>query len=70
MDIANWPKLRDVQERLGYAHPYTLGLLRAGRLRGVRTRLGWLIDPASVEEFIAERAAREAHHAAAAAATR
>ena len=53
MEIANWAAARDVQARLGFSGPYVNKLVRTGRLHAVKTRLGWLIDPQSVEAFAA-----------------
>lgn len=53
MEIANWPAARDVQARLGFSGPYVNQLVRTGRLHAVKTRLGYLIDPQSVEAFAA-----------------
>jgi excisionase family DNA binding protein len=63
VEIANWAAARDVQARLGFSGPYVNKLVRTGRLRAVRTRLGWLIDPQSVEAFAAARSAQRAKEA-------
>jgi hypothetical protein len=52
-----WPSVRDVMRDLDMSQVYVNRLVNQGRLRAVRTRLGWLVDPESVAEF---RAAREA----------
>jgi excisionase family DNA binding protein len=59
MNIAEWPAARDVQIRLGYSGPHVNRLVRQGKLRAIRTRLGWLIDPQSVEAFAAARSAAQ-----------
>jgi hypothetical protein len=58
-DIAMWPAVRDVVWRLDLSQPYINRLIRLGRLRAVRTRLGFLVDPESVAAFEAERARRQ-----------
>jgi hypothetical protein len=58
MEISQWPAARDVQAALGYSGPHVNRLIRTGRLHAVKTRLGWLIDPESVEAFAAARVER------------
>jgi hypothetical protein len=60
MEIVNWPAVRDVQARLGYSGVHVNRLIRTGRLHAVRTRLGYLVDPASVEDFAVARDAQRA----------
>ncbi len=60
MTVAEWPSVRDVVRELDLSQVYVNRLVRLGRLRAVRTRLGWLVDPASVAAFETERAARKA----------
>jgi excisionase family DNA binding protein len=62
VDIAHWAAARDVQARLGYSGPHVNRLVRQGKLRAVRTRIGWLIDPQSVEAFAAARDAQRKQH--------
>lgn len=64
MEIAQWPAVRDVQVRLGYSGVHVNRLIRTGRLHAVRTRLGYLIDPASVEDFAVARDAQRKHREA------
>jgi hypothetical protein len=56
-EIATWPGTRE----LDVSQAYVNMLIHADppRLRAVRTRLGWLIDPASVAAFKAERERRQ-----------
>jgi hypothetical protein len=60
-DIATWPAVRDVVRELGLSQCYINQLINAKppRLDAVRTRLGWLVDPASVAAFKAKRAASQ-----------
>jgi hypothetical protein len=59
-DVVTWPAVRDVVRETGLSQAWISQLIHAGRLHAVRTRLGWLLDPASVAAFEAERAARKA----------
>ena len=64
MEIANWPAARDVSARLGFSGPYVNKLVRTGRLYAVKTRLGYLINPQSVEAFAAAYTLRRKHEVA------
>lgn len=57
-DIVNWLACRDVMRRLDVSQPYVHRLIHQERLRAVRTRLGYLVDPESVDTFETERAER------------
>lgn len=48
-----------VAKQLNVTHEWVNRLFDAGKLRGVKTPFGRLIDPASVAEFIEARARRE-----------
>lgn len=50
-DLTTWFAIRDVMRTLDVSQPYAHRLVAAGRLRAVRTRLGYLVDPQSVAEF-------------------
>jgi hypothetical protein len=65
-DITTWPAVRDVVRDAGISQGYVSQLIHANlpRLRAVRTRLGWLVDPASVAAFKAERGARQRERSA------
>jgi hypothetical protein len=54
---ADWPAVRDAVRDLGFSSGYVARLIRQQRIRAVRTRLGYLIDPASLAAFEAEHAA-------------
>lgn len=58
MDILEWPSVRDVTRILGVTPPWVHSLIKAGKLRIVRTRVGILVDPRSVEEVAAQREVR------------
>jgi hypothetical protein len=54
----SWPTVRDVAKQLDVSPVYVNRLVYTGRLVAVRTRLGFLIDPASLAAFEAARLAR------------
>jgi ribosomal protein S13 len=58
--LAEWPSVRDVVRELDLSQPYVNRLVRSGALRGIRTRLGWLVDPDSVKTYARQRAERRA----------
>ena len=53
--IGEWPGVGDAASRLGKTQQTIHNMLDDGRLKGIRTRIGWVIHPACVE-----RVAREA----------
>lgn len=59
-DIENWPTRSIAARTLGVSSELVTNLLNQGRLRFVKTKLGRLVDPASLEELRRERAARAA----------
>ena len=46
-----WITTGDTASRLGKSRQGIVWMLENRRLRGARTALGWLVDPASVEEM-------------------
>jgi hypothetical protein len=50
-EIEGWLTTGDAASRLGKTRQGIKFMLGEQRLRGVRTQLGWLIDPASIEEY-------------------
>ncbi len=50
-----WLTTGDAASRLGKSRQGVVWMLENRRLRGVRTALGWLVDPASVEEMASRR---------------
>ena len=46
-----WLTTGDAASRLGKSRQGVVWMLENRRLRGARTALGWLVDPASVEEL-------------------
>jgi hypothetical protein len=59
-EMADWPTIREVTRQADLSQVYVWRLVRDGRLRGIRTHLGWLVDPESVVVYQAERAAKKA----------
>lgn len=53
--IGEWPGVGDAASRLGETQQTIHNMLDDGRLKGIRTRVGWIVHPACVE-----RVAREA----------
>jgi len=44
----------EAAEALGRTKQGTINLVKSGRVRGVKSRAGWLYDPDSVEAFAAK----------------
>jgi len=49
-EFERWLSTGDTASRLGKSRQGVVWMLENRRLRGARTSLGWLVDPASVEE--------------------
>ena len=47
--IGEWPGVGEVATRLGTNQHHIHDMLDDGRLKGIRTRVGWIIHPACVE---------------------
>jgi excisionase family DNA binding protein len=58
VDLTEWPSVTEVCKRLDVSRPYVARLIASGRLRIVRTHLGMLVDPRSVEEYAVARKPR------------
>ena len=54
-----WFTTGDAASRLGKSRQGIVWLLENKRLRGARTALGWLVDPADVERFAREQEQRK-----------
>jgi excisionase family DNA binding protein len=58
-DFEHWPTVKDASDRLGISRQAIHKRLEEGKMgRAVKTRLGWLIDPESVEQAAKEREQR------------
>jgi hypothetical protein len=54
-EIEEWLTTGEVASRLGKSPQGIKWMLENRRLRGVRTKLGWLVDPKNVEELARRR---------------
>ena len=52
--IGEWPGVEEVASRLDKTHQHIHNMLNDGRLKGIRTRVGWIIHPACVERVARE----------------
>ena len=52
--IGEWPGVGEVAAELGKAQQDIHNMLNDGRLKGIRTRVGWIIHPACVERVARE----------------
>ncbi len=50
-DLEQWHSVQSAREELGLSRQGIRNLLERGDLLGVKTRVGWLIDPDSVRAF-------------------
>ena len=58
-DFEHWLTVKDAADRIGISRQAVHKRLEDGKMgRAVKTRLGWLIDPQSVEEATKERKGR------------
>lgn len=57
--VQEWPSIRDAAETLHMAAPSVWRLIQTKHLDAVRTRLGYLVDPASVAAYAERRALRK-----------
>jgi hypothetical protein len=47
--IGEWPGVDEVATQLRKTRQHIHNMLKDGRLKGIRTRVGWIIHPACVE---------------------
>ena len=52
--IGDWPSAGEVATRLGKGQQHVHDMLDDGRLKGIRTRVGWIVHPACVERVARE----------------
>lgn len=52
--IGEWPSVGEVAARLGKGEQHVHDMLDDGRLKGIRTRVGWIVHPACVERVARE----------------
>ncbi len=53
--IGGWPGVGEVATRLGLTEQHIRDMLGDGRLKGIRTRVGWIVHPACVERVAREQ---------------
>jgi hypothetical protein len=58
-DLEHWMGIGQVSIRLGRSRQGVLNIAEEGRIRGVKTQIGWLLDPESVEAFAREHGKKE-----------
>ena len=56
--IGEWPGIGEVATQLGKTQQHIHAMLNEGRLKGIRTRVGWIIHPACVERVAREEDSR------------
>lgn len=54
-EVARWLSPSQAGRVLGTSGQWVTHLARAGKLRGVKTALGWLVDPEDVERMAEHR---------------
>lgn len=54
-EFENWMSVKQVAERLDKSRQGVRHMAEARKIRGVKTSIGWLLDPASVEDLAAKR---------------
>ncbi|WP_143526578.1 helix-turn-helix domain-containing protein [Rubrobacter xylanophilus] len=54
-ELERWLTSKQAADRLGISRQGATWLLEHRRLRGAKTRLGWLVDPQDVERLRRER---------------
>jgi excisionase family DNA binding protein len=59
-DASEWPSVRDVGYETRLSVPYVMQLIHTGKLYAIKTRAGYLVDPASVAAWLAAREAKRA----------
>lgn len=57
-EVENWLSPAEAGRLLGTSGQWVTQLARTGRLGGVRTSLGWLVNPADVDRLANERMQR------------
>jgi excisionase family DNA binding protein len=54
-ELERWMGTKQVADALGYSRQYIIKLAQERRIRAVKTGAGWLYDPASVEQYKANK---------------
>jgi excisionase family DNA binding protein len=58
-EAETWPTIAVVARALDVSPARVYQLIQEGHLRGIRTGLGWLVEPTSATRLQAKRAARK-----------
>jgi hypothetical protein len=58
-ELENWMGVGQMSKRLGRSRQGVINLLDEGRIRAVKTQIGWLADPEDVERFAREHGVKE-----------
>lgn len=58
-ELEHWLSTGEAGRRLGTSGTWVTRLARSGRIDGVHTSLGWLVDPKSVQKEARRRATRK-----------
>ena len=61
--IGEWPSVGEVAARLGKGPRHIHDMLDDGRLKGIRTRVGWIVHPACVERVAREEGSSQQEEA-------
>lgn len=59
-DLEGWMSIGQTSKKLGRSRQGVLNIVEEGRIRGVKTQIGWLLDPESVETFAEREGKKEA----------
>jgi hypothetical protein len=62
-ELGRWMGTGQVARKLGYSRQGVINLAEEGKIRAVKTGLGWLYDPNSVESFKARLKASKGERA-------
>ncbi len=54
-ELENWLGVGQIAKRLDRSRQGVINLLDEGRIRSVKTQIGWLADPEDVERFAREQ---------------
>lgn len=48
-EFSKWKSIRDAYKETGYSRQAILNWAEDGKVRGIHTSIGWLLDPKAVE---------------------
>lgn len=58
-ELEGWMGVGQMSKKLGRSRQGVINLLDEGRIRSVKTQIGWLVDPEDVERFAREQGVKE-----------